>query len=146
MLQTPAVATYLGNKTVCYSHRIIFTVFQILQKFTKTKNRKRRENYDAPWNRHTCIFGVRHCFISTAVMPKALKNAGDPKEPLWCASLPPGSVPPGVFCLEAEKHSTEMAFKHKNSSHHKYHGLLISWAQLSLFLQIYSCSIIPIVV
>ena len=31
---------YLGHKTLCYGHRIIFTVFQVLQKFTKKKRKK----------------------------------------------------------------------------------------------------------
>lgn len=62
----------------------------------------------------------------TAVMPKALKNAGSPKKGTRCPSLPPRSVSPGVFCLEAEKHSKEMVFTHKNTSHHNDHGLLIS--------------------
>lgn len=33
----------LGHKTFCYGHRIIFTVFQILKKFTnKTKHIERK--------------------------------------------------------------------------------------------------------
>jgi len=33
---------YLGHKALCYGHRIIFTVFQLLQKFTKKKKEKKK--------------------------------------------------------------------------------------------------------
>ena len=33
---------YLGHETFCYGHRVIFTVFQILQKFTNKKKKKRK--------------------------------------------------------------------------------------------------------
>ena len=34
---------YLGHKALCYGHRIIFTVFQLLQKFTKKKKKEKKK-------------------------------------------------------------------------------------------------------
>lgn len=42
---------YLGHKTFCYSHRIIFTVFQVLQKFTNLRKKGRKFQIVGYWLR-----------------------------------------------------------------------------------------------